>query len=320
MSFFLLFVIFSYFPFFLSTIHRFYFFFFFISSHYYHVFPQISFFSFLLRFFFLNISYSFSFLLYLFLNLLLYFVWFSIFFSYFLFFPHNADNESVRNIQLLCEKRALESFRLSPDQWGVNVKPLSGSPANLAVYTAVVGPHGRLMGLDFLDGGHMTHGFMNLKKKMSSSSIFFESLPYKVDQKTGYIDYDILERNARLFKPALIIAGATCYPRHLDYIRFRQIANEVDCLLMADMAHISGLVAAGVVPSPFDHCDIVTTTSHKSLRGPMAGMIFYKKGTNVSLSLSQSLSPLSLPSLPPLSLICFFFFALAIKKSIRLTL
>lgn len=122
-------------------------------------------------------------------------------------FRYYGGNEFIDLIELLCEKRALETFRLSPDKWGVNVQPLSGSPANLAVYTAVVGPHGRLMGLDVPDGGHLTHGFINLKKKMSSSSIFFESLPYKVNQKTGFIDYDRLEQNARLFKPELIIAG-----------------------------------------------------------------------------------------------------------------
>uniref|UniRef100_A0A2A4IVQ6 Serine hydroxymethyltransferase n=1 Tax=Heliothis virescens TaxID=7102 RepID=A0A2A4IVQ6_HELVI len=134
------------------------------------------------------------------------------------------------------------------------------------------------MGLDLPDGGHLTHGFFTATKKISATSIFFESMPYKVNPKTGLIDYDKLAETARLFKPRLIIAGISCYSRCLDYKRFRQIADENGALLLADMAHISGLVAAGVIPSPFDYCDIVTTTTHKTLRGPRAGVIFYRKG------------------------------------------
>ncbi|KAH9636381.1 hypothetical protein HF086_011238 [Spodoptera exigua] len=130
--------------------------------------------------------------------------------------------------------------RLNAEEWGVNVQPYSGSPANFAVYTGVVEPHGRIMGLDLPDGGHLTHGFFTATKKISATSIFFESMPYKVDPKTGFIDYDKLAETARLFKPRLIIAG--------------------------------------VIPSPFEYCDIVTTTTHKTLRGPRAGVIFYRKG------------------------------------------
>ena len=177
----------------------------------------------------------------------------------------------------LCQKRALAAFGVQDGEWGVNVQSLSGSPANFQVYAGLLKPHERIMGLDLPHGGHLSHGFYNAKKKISATSIFFESMPYRLDEKTGLIDYDALEKNVMLFRPHLIVAGTSAYSRTLDYERFRKICDKVGAVLMADIAHISGLVSAGALPSPFNYADVVTTTTHKSLRGPRGAMIFYRK-------------------------------------------
>lgn len=189
-----------------------------------------------------------------------------------------GGNDNIDEIEILCQQRSLKAFGLDPAKWGINVQPYSGSPANFAVLTALVEPHGRIMGLDLPDGGHLTHGFYTATKKISATSVFFESMPYKINLATELIDMDKLQENAMLFKPKMIIAGISCYPRHLDYKRFREICDENGSMLMADMAHVSGLVAAGLTSNPFEYCDVVTTTTHKTLRGPRSGVIFYRKG------------------------------------------
>jgi glycine hydroxymethyltransferase len=153
----------------------------------------------------------------------------------------------------------------------VNVQPHSGSQANQAAYASVLSPGDKIMGLNLSHGGHLTHGH-----QLNFSGKTYQVIPYNVRQEDERIDYDEVERIARENQPKLIIAGASAYPRTLDFARFRQIADAVGALFLVDMAHISGLVAAGVHPNPCDYADIVTSTTHKTLRGPRSGLILAK--------------------------------------------
>lgn len=189
-----------------------------------------------------------------------------------------GGNQHIDAIELTCQARALKAFNLDPAQWGVNVQTLSGSPANLQVYQAVMRPHERLMGLDLPHGGHLSHGYQTATRKISAVSTYFETFPYRLNEETGIIDYDTLQKNAEMYRPKVLVAGTSAYCRLIDYKRMREIADSVGAYLMVDMAHISGLIAAGVIPSPFEYADIVTTTTHKSLRGPRGAMIFFRKG------------------------------------------
>lgn len=188
-----------------------------------------------------------------------------------------AGNEHIDEAERLCQQRALDAFSLSSEEWGVNVQTLSGSPANFQAYAAVLEPHDRILAMDLPSGGHLSHGYQTDKKKISAISVFYETFPYQLN-KEGQIDYDQMEASAKLFRPKMIIAGASAYAQLIDYARMRALCDKQKCWLLADMAHISGLVAAGQVPSPFEYADIVTTTTHKSLRGPRGAMIFYRKG------------------------------------------
>eukprot|EP00485_Elphidium_margaritaceum_P012422 CAMPEP_0202687282 /NCGR_PEP_ID=MMETSP1385-20130828/2979_1 /ASSEMBLY_ACC=CAM_ASM_000861 /TAXON_ID=933848 /ORGANISM="Elphidium margaritaceum" /LENGTH=489 /DNA_ID=CAMNT_0049342049 /DNA_START=9 /DNA_END=1478 /DNA_ORIENTATION=- len=188
-----------------------------------------------------------------------------------------GGNEEIDKLEILCQKRALQAFGLNDQDWWVNVQPYSGSVANFAAFTALLKPNDRFMGLFLPDGGHLSHGFYRGHKSINISSTYFQCLPYYVDVESGYIDYDDLARQAKRFCPKLIVGGSSAYPRDWDYKRLREIADSVKARLLVDMAHFSGLVAAGVVNSPFAYADVVTTTTHKSLRATRAAMVFCKK-------------------------------------------
>ncbi|TVP50586.1 MAG: serine hydroxymethyltransferase [Gemmatimonadales bacterium] len=172
--------------------------------------------------------------------------------------------EFVDVAEELARSRALELFGADH----VNVQPHSGAQANMAVYLAFLKPGDRILGMNLSHGGHLTHG-----SRVNASGILYEAHAYGVGEDDGLIDYDALRAQARELRPAMIIAGASAYPRVIDFEAFGEIAREVGAVLLVDMAHIAGLVAAGVHPSPVPHADVVTTTTHKTLRGPRGGII-----------------------------------------------
>lgn len=186
-----------------------------------------------------------------------------------------GGNEFVDKIENLCKERALKLFKLS-SKWRVNVQPLSGSPANLAVYLALVPQGGKVMGMSLDHGGHLTHGH-----KVSATGKFWVQVPYGVSSKDEKIDYLEIEKIALKEKPNIIVCGFTAYPRIVDFKKFRQIADKVGALLMVDMSHFAGLVAGRVYPSPFPCAHIVTTTVHKTLRGPRSAMIFSRADVTI---------------------------------------
>lgn len=176
--------------------------------------------------------------------------------------------EVVDQVEELARQRAKQLFGA---EW-VNVQPHSGAQANAAVYLAFMEPGETLLGLDLSHGGHLTHG-----SPVNFSGILYNSEFYSVDKETGRIDLDKVRQKAREVKPKLISIGASAYPRDLDYAAFREIADEVGAYLWMDMAHTAGLIAAGLLNNPLPHCHVVTTTTHKTLRGPRGGMILLGK-------------------------------------------
>ena len=176
--------------------------------------------------------------------------------------------ENMDIVENLARDRACRLFNADH----ANVQPHSGSQANMGVYMAALEPFDRILGMDLTNGGHLTHG-----SKVNFSGKLYLSAGYGVDPATGRIDYDELLQISKEFKPRLIVCGASAYPRVIDFEKFRDIADEVGAYLMADIAHIAGLVITGLHPSPFPSCDFVTTTTHKTLRGPRGGMILCKE-------------------------------------------
>jgi glycine hydroxymethyltransferase len=183
-----------------------------------------------------------------------------------------GGNEIIDRIENLCMERALSLFKLDPEEWHVNVQPLSGSPANLAVYTGLVPSGAKIMGMSLAQGGHLTHGH-----KVSATGRFWVQVPYGLDATTETINYDQLRELALREKPAIIVTGYTAYPRIIDWAKMREIADGCGALLMVDMSHLAGLVAGEAYPSPFPYADVVTTTTHKTLRGPRSALIFVRK-------------------------------------------
>ncbi len=184
-----------------------------------------------------------------------------------------GGNQFIDQIENLAIERAKKLFlpKSQWKNWQVNVQPYSGSPANFAIYTALLQPGDKLMGMMLSHGGHLTHGH-----KVSFSGKFFKTVQYGVDPKTYLLNYKEILKLAKKERPKIIVCGYTAYPRKIDFKKFGQIAKEVGAILLADISHLSGLIAAKVYPSPFPYADVVMTTTHKTLRGPRGAVIFAK--------------------------------------------
>ncbi|OHA41704.1 MAG: hypothetical protein A3G59_03155 [Candidatus Taylorbacteria bacterium RIFCSPLOWO2_12_FULL_47_20] len=216
-------------------------------------------------------------------------------------YPHAryyGGQENIDRLEELCQKRALKLFKLKKDDWHVNVQPLSGAPANLAVYLGLVPPggiisaqglggQGKVMGLPLSSGGHLSHG-----QKVSITGKVWQQVPIAIDAATELIDYEKMKQSAVETKPNLIVVGFTAYPRAVDFKKCREIADSCGAFLMVDMSHFAGLVAGEAYPSPFDYADVVTTTTHKTLRGPRGAIIFCKKdGRELNKKIDKAVFP-----------------------------
>jgi len=207
-------------------------------------------------------------------------------------------NSVVDEIEELSRNRALEVFGLDPEKYRANVQPHSGCEANLAVYNALLNPGDRIMSMYLPDGGHLSHGWSVADKKVTFVSKVFEVQFYKVNLETKRLDYEQIERQAMEFKPKMIISGGTAYPREIDYKRMGEIAKRVGAYYLADVAHEAGLIAAGVCNQPFEYADVVTMTTHKTLRGPRGAMIICKKAClPVGRELGQEIDKALMPGL-----------------------
>lgn len=176
--------------------------------------------------------------------------------------------ENIDTIEQIAIDRAKELFHCDH----ANVQPHSGSNANFAAYSALIKPDDKVLAMNLTEGGHLTHG-----SKVNFSGKIYDFYHYGVDNQTGRINYEEVLKKARQIRPQLIVCGASAYPREIDFSKFREIADEVGAILMADIAHIAGLIVAGEHPDPFPYCDVVTSTTHKTLRGPRSGIILCKE-------------------------------------------
>ncbi len=197
--------------------------------------------------------------------------------------------EFIDQIELIAEEEALKTFNLDPNEWHVNVQAYSGTPANLAVYNAVLNLGDKIMAMFLPDGGHLSHGWEYKGKKVTLVSKMYKVEFYHVDAQTQVFDYDQIEKQAIKFKPKLLISGGTAYPREIDHKRMAEIAKKVGAMYMADVSHESGLIAGGANKSPFPFADIVTMTTHKTIRGPRGALIFSKK--ELSDAIDSSIFP-----------------------------
>lgn len=186
-------------------------------------------------------------------------------------------NEFIDQIEALCKKRALELFKLNSEKWGVNVQALSGTPANLAIMSALLEPGDKILSMYLYDGGHLSHGWSYKGRKITLTSKIWNINFYKVDAKTGKLDYSEIEKIAKKVKPKLLISGGTAYAAEIDHKKLGLIAKSINALYLADISHEAGLVAGHANKSPFPHADIVMMTTHKTLRGPRGAIIFSKK-------------------------------------------
>ncbi len=182
-----------------------------------------------------------------------------------------GGNEVIDEIETLAQDRALKLFGLNKKEWHVNVQPWSGANANLAVYLGLVPVGGKIMGMSLTSGGHLSHG-----QKVSITGKAWQSVLFSVNPETEILDYEKVKEIALKEKPNIIVAGFTAYPRVVDFKKFREMADACGAYLLVDMSHIAGLIAGRAYPSPFPYADVVTTTTHKTLRGPRAAMIFSK--------------------------------------------
>jgi glycine hydroxymethyltransferase len=192
-------------------------------------------------------------------------------------------NQIVDEIEQLCQKRVKQLFNLN-DSWSVNVQTLSGTPANLAVYLALLNPGEKILSMELASGGHLSHGHT-----VNASSLLYKIAHYTVSKDNQRLDYQEIEKRASKEKAKIIVCGATAYPRKINFKKFAQIAHKNGAYLMADISHIAGLVAAKLHPSPFPYADVVTSTTHKTLRGPRSAIIISHK--KISKKINRAVFP-----------------------------